>query len=385
VSHDTSTHKFFSSTLVILGAIFGAGVLGIPYVVAAVGLTTGLLYVVGLGLVVLVLHLMVCELVLVTPEPLQMGGLVRKYVGPIAGTVVGWSMASIGVCAMIAYLVGIGGTGHVLFGAMVPQSSPQMWTAIAWALMIVVVVKGVKTLARMDGVFVSLVFLAVFLLLLLSVPHINFSPVLVTSWRNFFMPYGVILFAFMAISSIATAEEIIPRHPRILRRAVLWASSISIVVYTIFTWTMVSVMGVATPEVATHGVGAYLGPVAHIFGNMFALTAMLGALCTTAYAMRRALEWDLGYPKHIAVVSTVFIPITLIILGVRDFIFAMSIAGAVFGSVNALLICVAYVRALHSRGGARMYHRFGSWSIMMVVLVFALSTTLTLAGIVRSL
>lgn len=371
--------------MVILGAIIGAGVLGIPYVVAAVGLTTGLLYVLGLGLIVLVLHLMVCELVLITPEPMQIGGLVGRYVGPSAGRLVGWSMAATGVCAMVAYLLGIGTTADLLFHQVIPYSSPQLWMGIAWLLMTFVVVRGARVLARLDGVFVTLIFLAIFLLLLLSVPHINYTPVLQASWRNFFMPYGVILFAFMGLSSIATAEEIVPRHPRILRKSVLWASSISIVLYLLFAWTMVCVMGAATPAVATHGIGLYLGPVAHIFGNLFALTAMLGALCTMAYAMRRALEWDLHYRKVIAVACTVGIPIAIIGVGVRDFILAMSVAGAVFGSMNAVLICIAYVRALHSRGGARMYHRFGSWSVSLVVLVFAIAAVLTIAGIARSL
>lgn len=380
-----STKRFFASTLVILGAIIGAGVLGIPYVVAAVGLATGLGYIVGLGLIVLVLHLMVCELVLITPESMQIGGLVGKYVGPTAGKIVGWGMAAIGVFAMVAYLLGIGTTAHLLFSMSIPHSSPQLWMGLAWALAAFVVTRGVRVLVRMDGVFVTLVFLAIFLLLMLSVPHINYSPVLAASWRNFFMPYGVILFAFMGLSSIATAEEIIPRHPRILRRSVVWASSTTIVLYVLFAWTMVCVMGAATPPVATHGIGLYLGPVAHIFGNLFALTAMLGALCTTAYGMRRALEWDLGYHKAVAILCTIIVPISIIALGVHDFILAMSVAGAIFGSCNAVMICIAYVRALHSRGGARMYHRFGSWSVALVVAVFAVAAVLTIIGIVRTL
>ncbi len=381
---ELSTRRFFASTLVILGAIIGAGVLGIPYVVAAVGLTTGVLYIVGLGLIVLVLHLMVCELVLITPEPMQIGGLVGKYVSPGLGKIVGACMACIGVFAMIAYLLGIGTTAHLLFGASVPYSSPVLWMGIAWLISFVTVIRGARTLVRMDGIFVTLVFFAVFLLLLLSVPHINFTPVLNTSWHNLFMPYGVILFAFMALPSIATAEEIIPRHPRVLRRSVLWASSISIVLYVLFSWTMVCVMGAATPQVATHGIGNYLGPIAHIFGNMFALTAMLGALCTTSYSMRRAFEWDLHLHKAIAILCTVTIPVALIVAGLHDFILAMSVAGAVFGSINAVLICIAYVRALHSRGGARMYHRFGSWSVALVVIVFAIAAILTIIGIART-
>ena len=65
----------------ITGMTIGAGVLGIPYVVAQVGLKIGLLYIVILGAVILAMNLMLGDIAVRTKEELQIPGLAGKYLG----------------------------------------------------------------------------------------------------------------------------------------------------------------------------------------------------------------------------------------------------------------------------------------------------------------
>jgi amino acid permease len=58
------------AVFMITGMTIGAGILGIPYVVAQVGLKVGIAYILVLGLVMLLLNLMLGEIAVRTNEAL---------------------------------------------------------------------------------------------------------------------------------------------------------------------------------------------------------------------------------------------------------------------------------------------------------------------------
>ena len=61
--------------------IIGAGILGIPYVVAQAGLWTGIVVIVALGLVSMILYLYLGEITLRTKGFHQLTGYSEKYLG----------------------------------------------------------------------------------------------------------------------------------------------------------------------------------------------------------------------------------------------------------------------------------------------------------------
>ena len=65
----------------LCGTVIGAGVLGIPYVIAQAGFLVGLLSILVLGLAVLFLNLFIGEIVLRTPGNHQLPGYAEKYLG----------------------------------------------------------------------------------------------------------------------------------------------------------------------------------------------------------------------------------------------------------------------------------------------------------------
>ena len=67
--------------VLLLGGLIGAGILGIPYAVARVGLLVGIIYIIVLGLLLMGLNLMIGEIAVRTKEPLQLVGFAGKYLG----------------------------------------------------------------------------------------------------------------------------------------------------------------------------------------------------------------------------------------------------------------------------------------------------------------
>src|SRR3989338_6268237 len=74
-------HKTLVGIGTMLGAIVGAGILAIPYVMAQSGLLLGFILTVVLGLSLLLVNLMAGEIVLRTKKQHQMTGYAEKKLG----------------------------------------------------------------------------------------------------------------------------------------------------------------------------------------------------------------------------------------------------------------------------------------------------------------
>ena len=74
------TAKTSEAVFMITGMTIGAGVLGIPYVVAQVGLLPGLGFILFLGLVMLALNLLIGEITVRTGESLRVARPCRKSI-----------------------------------------------------------------------------------------------------------------------------------------------------------------------------------------------------------------------------------------------------------------------------------------------------------------
>src|SRR3989339_612129 len=73
--------NFFYAVAILIGMIIGAGIFGIPYVVAQAGFAVGLFYLVLLGGAVMLLHLFYGEIVLRTKQEHRLIGYAAKYLG----------------------------------------------------------------------------------------------------------------------------------------------------------------------------------------------------------------------------------------------------------------------------------------------------------------
>ena len=129
------------AVFMITGMTIGAGVLGIPYVVAQVGLKIGIAYILVLGLVMLALNLMLGEIAVRTNESLQIPGLVGKYLGKWAKLFLNIIIIFASYGALLAYIIGEGQSLSALFGG-----SPVVWSVVFWSIASAVVWRGLQTI-----------------------------------------------------------------------------------------------------------------------------------------------------------------------------------------------------------------------------------------------
>jgi len=186
------------------------------------------------------------------------------------------------------------------------------------------------------------------------------------------LPYGVVLFAFMGLVSIPEVEEIIPGKQKQIKRAIIWGGTIPIILYALFTLAVLGVTGENTTQIATVGLGEHLGPGVMIFGNLFALFAMMTSFFALGFGLRRTYEWDFNVPKIPALFLAIGLPLVVFMIGITDFITTIGVAGALFGSIQALIIIAMFWRSREKGDvSARAYAlHYASFIVAVLLVVF---------------
>ena len=334
--------RTYKAVATLTGTVIGAGILGIPYVVAKAGFLTGILIILILGIAILLLNLFVGEIVLRTPGNHQLPGYAEKYLGKWGKNIMFFSMLFGMYGALIAYILGEGETLAALFGG-----NPAIFRLVFFVIVAAIVYIGLKYVIKSEAIF----FIGVSTLIILIAAVAIFSGQMNLSALSEFdplkiaIPFGVILFAFLGTASIPEMKEYLNHNRKLLKKAIIIGSAVPIASYLIFSFVAVAITGKNTTEIATIGLGESLGPTILIFGNLLAIATMFTSFLTISLAMREMYNYDFKLNKTIAWALTMFIPLIVIFLGVRSFISVIGITGALAGGIDGILIILMYWRA----------------------------------------
>ena len=93
---------------ILVGTIIGAGILGIPYVVAQAGFITGLVILAVISFTVIMINLYLGEIVLSTKARHQLTGYAEKYLGKFGKYLMFGSVVFGFYGALLAYIIGEG-------------------------------------------------------------------------------------------------------------------------------------------------------------------------------------------------------------------------------------------------------------------------------------
>lgn len=336
---------FLYSWGVLTNTIIGIGIFALPYVALKVGLPLALFYLIALGTVVGLIHSMFGEVALKTPDYKRLVGFAKIHLGRWA-QVVAIAISIIGFFgSLLAYII-IG--GQFLYQLCAPfwGGTETLYGIVYFALGALFVYLGISFISRFQFWGLILFFLILILLGLKGAPLI--------AWENFslrtggitdiFIPYGPILFAFWATSSIPEIEEILGRNgtKRMLEKVIAASMATVFFTYLSFIFFIVGISGAGTAESALVGLQEVLGP------SVAAVLFFLGFITTftsfiiTGLALKKIFAYDLKINKNLAWLITSAIPIALFLSGLRDFMMIFSLIGGVFLAIDGILILLMY-------------------------------------------
>ncbi|MEM3154006.1 MAG: aromatic amino acid transport family protein [Candidatus Woesearchaeota archaeon] len=333
---------YYEAIATLTGCIIGAGILGIPYVVARAGFWTGMLVIVGLGLVTLLVHLLIGEITLRTNKCMQLAGYAEKYLGWKGKYLMTTSMV-IGIYgALIAYTIGIGQSVQAILGG-----NYWLWALLFYAMMGWLLYGGIGMLAQSELLMETVKFLifTAILVMLFSSPHFFAERFVGFAWERLLFPFGVVLFAYIGTAAIPEIREEMKTCKLFTKRAIIIGSLIPIFVYALFTAAAVGVTGIGTTEVATIGLGMVIGGFGSVLLYAFAILAMGTSFLALGYALKEMYVVDFQLKHFEAWALTLAVPLSLLVAGVQSFVKTLEVAGVFAGGIAAITVVFMHIKA----------------------------------------
>ena len=324
----------------LIGTIIGAGIFGIPYVMAKSGVLFCLFYFLILVVVVITLHLLYGEIILRTKGRHRIVGYTEKYLGKKAKFIIGVSAIVGAVGALLAYLILAGHFLNIIF----PSLSPLQLSLIAWVILSFFVFWGIKSIAWSE-LFLGIGFLVViFLIFFFSLPKIDPGNFILTNKNFIFLPYGIILFSLIGWNAIPEIEGILT-DKRNLKRVIFGSLMIVLGFTFLFGLIISGVTGGATTEEAFQGLLPILGHKIMILGGLFGFFAVATSFLVIGNYLKNTLRFDYKLPYFLSFTIACLSPLVLFLAGFKEFILVIGFVGVLLGLVEGTAIALIYQRA----------------------------------------
>ncbi len=367
-----------SGTSTIIGTVIGAGFLGIPYVVMQSGFPLGLVHLVILGLIVMVTMLYLGEAVLRTEKNHQLSGYAEKYLGKWGKTLMFIAFAFGLYAAIIAYLIAEGQSFSYFFFGSVRYE--LVFGLIFWFVLSIISYSGLRSLKKFESVGVALVLILVIGILIFSWNNINFANLVSFNMNNVFVPFGVILFSFLAFSAIPEIKKILGNEKRLMKGSIINAYLIAFLVYVIFTAVVIGSKGSATPQLATLA----LGPVFIIIGIITMFTSYL----VLSVALVDSYSSDYKKSKNVSWLLTILVPLAIYLFlqltKSANFTSVLGIGGVISGGLTGILILFMAKKAKKSGDRKPEYEMpYSSFLTWLLIAVYVLGAVIEVMNIIR--
>lgn len=363
--------SFLYAIATLVGTIVGVGIFGIPYAISQSGFLIGVIFLIGLGFILLILHLFYGEVVSRTKEKHRLAGYAGKYLGKYGKVVVGISIILSAYGALLAYII-IGGEFLRAIFPNLFSDSPVIFSLVFFIPLSLVVLKDLKLVAV--GEFLMTIFLLVIfgVILAMSFTKINYQNFIYLDLRNLFFPYGVILFALAGSAAIPEIKDILKEEKK-YKKVIIIGTLIPVILYILFSFAVIGVSGNLVSKEAVLGLGEFLGKGAVIAGSIFGIFAVATSFLILGIFLKKTFWYDYKINKNLSWVLACFVPLAGFLLNFRDFIAVIGAVGAIFGGLEGIFIVLIYQRAKKLGDRTPIYSlkvpKFLSYAIMIVFAV----------------
>lgn len=327
----------------LVGTIIGAGIFGVPFVFAQAGFLVGTVIFLALTGALLILHLMYGEVVERTPEQHRLIGYSGIYFGSAAKDFMSFSVVIGAYGALVAYIL----LADQFLNTLLPNPDgiPFFWGAIFWGVISVGIVKGLKTISRVE-VLLSALLVAIFGVIgVSSIPHIQFEHFATADLSKAFLPYGVLMFALVGFTAVPEMKNILIHDGRRLRNTIIAGSLVAAAITFLFGAVVFGVTGPATTDEAIGGLLPYVGRWIVYIGAAFGIVAVSTSYLINGVNLKESFMYDWNMRPFLSNLLLIAIPVLVVFIGVRSFIGVLGFTGAFLGAINGIMVAALYKKA----------------------------------------
>ncbi len=334
---------YFQAIAVMVGYIIGVGMFSLPYIVSKAGIYVFFVYLIGLGLIQYLIHLIYANVVVATHSFHRLPGYVGKYLGRKGKTAVFISQLISNFGGLLAYIIISGIFLHQLFGPYF-GGSELIYGSLLFFIEAFIVFFGIKMIAKAELFMTSLLILVICIIVWKGHSVVNVDNYINLDWKYIFLPYGAMLFAMGGGGSLPMIAKMLKKDKQAVKSVMRLSMLTSFIIIAVFTLTIVGISGGATTPDALVGISGILGEgvikIALIFGVLTMVTSFFGV----AEAIKETFWWDYGFNKNAAWAVAVFIPYLLYLAGMKSIIDVVSFAGGVAGGFSAAMLMLVFLK-----------------------------------------
>lgn len=320
-----------------MATIIGVGLFGLPYIGARTGFFPLLLGFLVLTPIVIAIHLRFAYVVVGTKERDRIPGYVGRFIGGK------WKWAS-----LIVSTVGMAGSllAYLIIGGKFLQLAVSPWfhvatlsaTLLFFLAGMLLVLRGARSVARLDFTLMAIFFIIALYLFGMSVPHIVTENLSAMQWTALPLSYGVIVFSLWGLALVPETAELVNDSKPLTRAVIITAITASALFYILFVLFVLGVTGNATTPDALTGFLDVFGRTAVIPAALFGCIATFTSFVNNGLTLRQTLHFDLKMPRIIAWCVTAAVPGSLYLLGFQNFIEVIGITGAVLLGAEGVFV-----------------------------------------------
>lgn len=321
----------------VAAATVGDGIFALPYIFAQSGWFLCLIYLMGLGALVVLAHSVYLETLEKVGEKERLLGLARIHLGP-GGFWVGFFAIVLGLLlTLLAYLLLGTQFIHLAWPSLgIPYAFLLFWAFIALPLFL-----DARGAAELEIVGIAAMVAMVMIIFLSAWPSIVFAGIPAIVGRNFFLPFGVVLFSLAGWTSIESVYETREKG-KAFASARPWISlaagtAASAALFALFAAGILGSHGAMVAPDTVSGLATWPVWEKELIALM-GLTAAATVYVPISREIRNSLEKDLRWSPVASRATIIFLPPLLIGLGFHDFLAVIGLVGGLFLSIQYLLI-----------------------------------------------
>lgn len=335
---------FFYATAVLIGTIVGAGIFGIPYVVAQSGFLIGIIFLLALTGVSLLIHLLYGEVVCRTQEKHRFVGYAGYYLGKCGKAVVTFSSLFGLYGALLVYIIISGEFLSTIFSSWLGGSA-FVYSLIFFAIGALAIFRGIGLIERLELIMTLFLILVIFLIFFSGLSHFNISNLQTINLKYFFLPYGVILWSLGGGAAIPEIKEMLKEDGKRYKRIITLGTIIPAFLYLLFMFIVVGVTGVDTTPEAIKGLIGVLGKGIVIWGAIFGILALTTSFFMLGLSLKKIFWYDYKIKKNLSWFLVCSVPLVCFLLGLRQFIPIIGFLGVVLGAIQGTILVLIYKKA----------------------------------------
>ncbi|MBI5038002.1 MAG: amino acid permease [Candidatus Kerfeldbacteria bacterium] len=364
--------KFFFALATFIGTIVGVGIYGLPYVGAQAGFLLLVSFLLLAAIIVFVVNRMLASIAVHTPGLHQLPGYAQTYLGPWAkrAALVIKVLSFYGT--LLSYLI-IGGQ----FLANLLSGPDILYTFIFFIVAALLIWRGARSIGPVELILMSLLILLVILLLVFGFSSIEATNLKPINWSYAFLPYGVALFAMWGASIIPELKEELAGDLKKLTRIIIVGLSTCLALYLVFSFLVIGISGPATSENAIAGLTSALGGDIVKFGYLLGVITTFSSFTTLGMTTHKLFWYDYKIPKFWSWLLAMFVPLTLFIIGLQDFIAIISITGAIMLGLDGILVALVFIAMKRKQGSSRLTAYSMLSAVLMVCLLIGVILEIT--------